>query len=222
MGARTVITTLVTSATAPSGGAVYDLTTLEAVKTELNITSGAEDAYFRSAISRASAAAAQFCDRVFPQETVKDEFWAQRDPVPCLIPGTFDPLHLTRWPIISVTTVIENDVTLVDGTDFRVDYINGRLTRMDASGYPRAWPSYPIAVTYAAGYATIPYDVVDAVIRMVKSRWFMRTRDATVRQQNIPGVLEQTFWIATGNEAGAITPDIVDLLDGYRVPIVKA
>jgi hypothetical protein len=55
---------------------------------------------------------------------------------------------------------------------------------------------------------------------MVKNRWFMRTRDSTLRQQNIPGVLEQTFWVATGAEAGAMTPDVVDLLDGYRVPVI--
>jgi hypothetical protein len=41
---------------------------------------------------------------------------------------------------------------------------------------------------------------------MVKNRWFMRTRDASLRQQNVPGVLEQQFWIATGAEAGAMTP----------------
>lgn len=222
MGARTLITTVVTSATTPSGGAQYDLTNLGTVKTELGITSGDDDAFFRSLISRASAAAAQYCNRVFPQETVKDEFWAQRDSTPCLIQGTFEPLQLSRWPIISIAAgaLTEDSVVLVDGTDFRIDYANGELIRLDANGYPTYWPAYPISVTYSAGYATIPYDVVDAVIRMVKSRWFLRTRDSSLRQESIPGVIERQFWVATGTEAGAITPDVADLLSNYCVPVI--
>jgi hypothetical protein len=65
--AQTVITTLVTAATVPSGGSRYDLTDLATVKTELNITSGTDNAFFKSLISRASAAAASnYCNRVFP------------------------------------------------------------------------------------------------------------------------------------------------------------
>lgn len=221
MGARTLITTLVTAASVPSGGARYDLTDLATVKAELNVTSGGDDVFFKSLISRASAAAASYCNRVFPVETVTDEFWAQRDPGGfCLIPGKFDPLMLSRFPIVTVTSVTENAVTLVDGTDFRIDADKGQLVRIDGSGYPRSWPSYPIVVTYSAGYATIPFDVVDAVLRMVKNRFFMRQRDPSLRQQNVPGVLEQTFWIATGSEVGALTPDVADLLDGYRVPVI--
>lgn len=219
MTSRTIITTVVTPATAPSNGARYDLTSLQTVKTELGITSGAADGYLKSAISRASAAAASYCNRVFPVETVKDEFWAQKSPTLYFVPGTFEPLTLSRFPVTSVTTVTENSVALVDGTDFRIDYAKGWLIRLGVSGNPINWPIYPVSVTYLAGYATIPYDVVDAVIRMVKNRYFMRTRDSSLRQENIPGVIEQQFWVATGAESGAITPDIVDLLSGYRLPV---
>ncbi len=220
MAAHDIITTLVTAAAIPSGGARYDLTSLAAVKTELNITTGTNDAYFKGLISRASAAAASFCNRVFPVETVTDEIWVQRSPTRYVVPGTFEPLTLSRFPITAVTAITQNSVELVDGTDFRIDYDKGQLIRLNALGMPISWSVYPISVTYSAGFATIPYDVVDAVIRMVKNRWFMRTRDSSLRQQNVPGVLEQTFWVATGNEAGAMTPDVVDLLDGYRVPVL--
>jgi hypothetical protein len=220
MGVHTVITTLVTAASAPSGGARYDLTSLASVKTELNITSGTDDAFFKGLISRASAAAASYCNRVFPVETVTDEVWAQRSPTRFNVPGTFDPLTLSRFPIVAISAITQNSVALVDGTDFRIDYDKGQLIRLNALGTPIQWSVYPISVTYSAGYATIPYDVVDAVIRMVKNRWFMRTRDSSLRQENIPGVIEQQFWVATGAEAGAMTPDVIDLLDGYRVPVI--
>lgn len=219
MVARTVITTLVTAATAPSGGARYDLTSLATVKTELDIATGKDDAFIRSLISRASAAAASYCNRVFPVETVTDEILAQRIPTRFVIPGTFEPLTLSRWPVTAVTTVTEDSIDLVEGTDFRIDYAKGQLIRLRVSGLPTAWPVCPISVTYSTGYATIPADAVDAVVRMVKNRWFNRTRDATLKQQTIPGVIEQQFWIATGAEAGAMTPDVTDLLDAYKIPV---
>jgi hypothetical protein len=220
VSAQTVITTLVTAATIPSGGSRYDLTDLATVKTELNITSGTDNAFLKSLISRASVAAANYCNRVFPVETVTDEIWSQRSPTRYIVPGTFTPLALSRFPIVAVTSFTENAVALVDTADFRIDHDKGQLIRLNALGTPIPWSVYPISVTYSAGYETIPADVADAVIRMVKNRWFMRTRDSTLRQQNIPGVLEQTFWVATGAEAGAMTPDVVDLLDGYRVPVI--
>jgi hypothetical protein len=219
MVARTIITTLVTAATVPSGGARYDLTNLSAVKTELGITTGADDDFLRSLISRASAAAASYCNRVFPVETVTDEILAQRMPTRFVIPGTFEPLTLSRWPVTAVNAALEDSIEVDEGTDFRTDYAKGQLIRLRASGLPTAWPVCPISVTYSAGYATIPADVVDAVVRMVKNRWFNRTRDATLKQQTIPGVIEQQFWIATGAEAGAMTPDVTDLLDAYKVPV---
>jgi hypothetical protein len=220
MGARTLLTTVVTPATPPANGTLYDLTDLATIKAELDITGGAKDTVIKGLITRASAAAAQYCNRVFQVETVKDEFWAQRDPFPHLVQGKFEPLQLSRWPITSVTTVTENAVALVDPTDFRTDLPKGQLVRMDGNGYPRHWPSFPIAVTYAAGYATTPADVVDAVVRMVKKRWFDRTRDPALMSENISGVYESRWWIATGSEAGAMTPDVTDLLDNYRVPVI--
>lgn len=220
MGARMRITTLVTPAVAPSGGVVYDLTTLPVVKADLGITTGTDDLFFKGLISRASAAAASYCNRVFPVETVTDEFFPICGPGLSVLSRDRAPLTLSRWPIVAVTTVTENAVVLVAGTDFRIDYDKGQLIRIDSSGNPSYWPNYQLAITYSAGYATIPYDVIDAVIRMVKNRWFMRTRDSSLRQQAIPGVIEQQFWVATGAEAGAMTPDVVDLLDGYRVPVI--
>lgn len=211
-----IITTVVTPADS------YDLTTLAIIKEELGITGNGIDDRLQRYLTGASAAAAQFCNRVFVVETLKDEFWPQRDPCPYLISGGLMPLQLTRWPLIaaSVSSVIENSITLIDGTDFRIDYEKGQLVRLDGSLYPRRWPAWPISAQYNAGFDSIPDDVVDAVIRMVRTRWTAKDRDALLREENIPGVREAQYWIATGNEAGNMTPDVVDLLNNYRHPVI--
>lgn len=211
----TVLTTVVEPAAVP------DLVTLADVKTELDLTGSSSDAWLAKVIRRASAAASGYCNRVFPLETVRDEFWPQRDGYPWLIPGGVAPLQLSRWPVGSITSVTENDVALSEPADYRLRVREGQLERLGADGYPRAWPAFRVVVEYAAGFAEIPDDVQDAVIRMVKARWFMRQRDPLLRQEEVPGVYSASYWVSTGT-GGAITPDVSDLLDNYRVPVAFA
>jgi hypothetical protein len=82
-----------------------------------------------------------------------------------------------------------------------------------------AWSPLPLTVVYSAGYATTPADVEDAVIRMVVKRYQAKGRDPSLKSENLPGVRDVTYWIATGTESGNMTPDITDILDGYRVPL---
>lgn len=210
------ITTVTTAASS------YDLTTLAIVKDELNVTTNASNAKLRRYLTSASAAIAQFCNRVFQSETITDEFWGNRDRSPRLISGGVENLQLSRWPIVSVTSVTENAVVLVDGTDFRIDKVKGQLIRLDVNGNPRVWPTNPIVVVYIGGYVTIPSDIVDATIRLVKQRWLSKDRDPLVRQRNIPGVLEESFWIPTGTDSGNMPPDVVDILLNYRPPVVTS
>jgi hypothetical protein len=209
----TLITTVVTAA------ASYDLTTLAIVKDELSITNKTSDAILQRYLTSSSAAAAQYCNRVFPAETITDEFWAQTDRWPRIVPGHFQTLQLSRWPVVSVSSVTENGNALVEDTDFRINAKNGQLVRLTVDGYPRPWPAWPLAVTYQGGFATIPVDVADAVIRMVKARWDGRGRDPFLMERNIPGVIEQRWWVSSG-PTGNMPPDVTDLLDNYRVPVI--
>jgi hypothetical protein len=209
-----ILTTVITPALS------YDLTTLAVVKDELRVTDAASDTFISRQIAWASAAATSYCDRVFQVETIKDEFWAPRDFYPGLLDGRPDILQLTRWPAVTITNVTEDGVALVVTTDYRIDLEHGQLLRVDANAYPRPWPAVAIAVQYTAGYATIPVDVADAVVRMVKTRWFARERDPMLRGESIPGVRDVQYWVPTGDDAGSMSPDVVDLLDGYRVPVI--
>ena len=332
---------LITTVTVPavagakSSGA-YDLVDLATVREDLNIRKASSDSVLQRYITSASLAARQYCNRIFQQEFLLDEFWPKRDPFPNLVTGSLRPLQLSRYPLtgnrctagiaspaaptlsavssgalaaatyyamvtyltalgetvaslestlavaadnvlqvaspvaatsaiawncyigtasnketlqnvspIAIGTafteptggllagaalpdfvgVVEDGIALIEGIDFRVDFALGQLTRLvtwpdGTTVYPRSWRALPIAATYGAGFKVIPADVGDAVLRMVKARWFARTRDPLLRSENIPGVREAQWWVATGDQAGNLTPDVVEILNSYRVPTV--
>jgi hypothetical protein len=213
--AAQVITTVVT----PAGS--YDLTTLADVKSELGITVTTNDALISTWITQASLAAALYCNRVFPVEIVKDEFWPDREPWPNMISG-LRLLHLTRWPITAVATVIEDGTTLVADTDFRTDKARGQLIRLNSDGYPTRWPAVAISAQYSAGYNPLPGPAVDAAMRMVVGRWYRRGRDPALKSETADGVWSASYWFGGGPESstGHLTPDVEGLLDAYRVPVI--
>jgi len=195
----------------------YDLTDLTTVKTELSITGSTYDAQLGRYITVASLAAEQYCNRVFVVETVQDRFDIT---FPRLRFGGEEKLQTSRWPVTSMTSLTENGTTLVKDTDYKVDTSNGLLIRLDSNGDPTTWGQSPVIATYSAGFASIPADLEDAVIRMIRARWFAKDRDPFTRQENIPGVRDIAYWVPTGADAGNMTPDVEDILDNYRPPII--
>ncbi len=203
--------------TVTSAASSYDLTTLGNVKSELSITDTSHDDDLRRYITASSASAANYCNRVFPVETVSERFlpghcyqWIHKSEI----------LQLARYPLITVTSVTEDDTALTVNTDYLINASNGQLTRL-SSEHSIRWLALGITVVYSSGYATIPSDLEDAVIRLVAKRYFSKGRDSTLRQESIPGVREAAYWIASGDKApGNITPDIADILDNYRAPLV--
>lgn len=208
-----VVTTVIEAADS------YDLTTLDIVKDELSITNGRSDATLKRYLSWASAALSQECNRVFATETVQDQIWPARNLRP--LASGLEVLQLSRWPIIDVVSVTEDSCTLTEDTDFAADPINGHLLRLDTiSGLLRHWNSLPKIVQFEAGFEEIPGDLQDAVTRMVRNRYRSKGRDSFLMSETIPGVRDARWWIATGNEAGNVPPDIADLIGSYRVPVI--
>ena len=166
------------------------LTTLANVKDELSITDATHDAFLTRAITQASALIARYCNRVFGVATWQDEFRPQRGVSGEGVRAANNPLTLARWPLVSVTSVVETvagvPTPLVAGTDFEIDQGSllpgdegaSRLYRLNEIGNPRTWPAAQIVVVYHAGYAlpndtdpNMPADLEDATLRLVTGRF---------------------------------------------------
>jgi hypothetical protein len=159
---------------------------------------------------------------VLSAETVRDTVFFERDPQPWQVPGGVAPLQLSRWPVLASPppTVSVGDTLLVADVDYVVDGARGQLIRLSPSGIPMGWVSLPVTVTYRAGFDPVPADVQDAVIRLVKARWYARRRDPNLKREEIPGVRSAEWWIDTSPaRLAAMPPEVVDLLDNYRVPV---
>jgi hypothetical protein len=209
-----IVTTVVTP-----GSAV--LTTLDVVKDELDITGAGGDTTLTRYLKSVSRAVLQYCNRrTFETETLKDEIWPEHDPVISVLSGRFDVLQLSMWPVISIASLTEDGVPLVSGTDYLLDAAAGQLIRLNVTGDRVQWNVKPKVAQYDPGYDAVPDDVADAVIRMVTSRWLNKGVDQKIRSEEIPGVRSFQRWIATGEDAGNMPPDITDLLDNYRVPVL--
>jgi hypothetical protein len=111
--------------------------------------------------------------------------------------------------------------TLVYGTDFTVDPNTGQLLRLDQfTGVAVGWEAFPTTVVYQAGYDPIPFDLVDATLRLVTARYSARGRDPTLMERNQPGQLgHQRFWVGQQpGQVGSLPPEIESMVDLYRVP----
>ena len=211
----------------------YDLTTLENIKDDLAIpgTDTSSDATLARFITEQSALVAQYCNRVFPIETVQDVIYPDRDPYPYQVTGMLSEVQLSRWPVVSVTSVTDTVAvnfanTLVEGTDYVLDAARGWLTKIDPNtGYPTGWSPDQYTIQYTAGYFTPgtdspPADLEMAVLRLVTARFKARGRDPFLKSQGEPNIGTEQYWVgAMPGQTGAFPPDIAAALEKYRVPL---
>ncbi|MDE1901306.1 MAG: hypothetical protein KGI37_06665 [Alphaproteobacteria bacterium] len=222
-----IVTTVLTAASS------YDLTTLANIKDDLAIptTDTSSDTTLARFITEQSALVAEYCNRVFPIETIKDVIYPDRDPYPYQVTGVLSELQLSRWPLVAVTSVTDTVAvgmtnTLVAGTDFVIDAAHGWLTKIDPNtGYVTDWSPDQYTAQYTAGYFTPgttnpPADLEMAVLRLVTARFKARGRDPFLRSQGEPGVGQEQYWIgALPGQTGPFPPDIAAVLEKYRVPL---
>lgn len=217
---------IVSTVTTPAANT--QLTDLATVKAELNLvnTDANRDSVLTRYIAACSQAIQTYCNRVFAVETIQDQFFPQRDaPISPVIQGV-DPIQLTRWPIVSLLSVVEwpsssNPITLTSGTNFLEDDDAGQLIRLDKFGVPKLWSPNPLTVQYTAGYATLPADLVDACIDFVKFRYFARMRDPSLKSENVAGVYEASYLWGTGPGGPDDMPaTVAGKIDRYRVPVL--
>jgi hypothetical protein len=294
-----IISTVLVAATSTAPAGPYDLTDLATVHDELNIVSNdtSNDPFLQRAITQASTAIANYCNRVFVVEVLQDQCFIQQDPYPYQVPGGVDPLQLSRWPLantnvvcftgnthftttvdgiastagltpgllvfaadgsvspgVKIATVSANSITLsqyttssetalsfttgvqviqtlsvgdpqmlVYGTDFTIDAARGWLIRLNSwTGISVPWEAEPVTIQYQAGYATIPYDLAEACLRLVTARFSARGRDPMLMEQTQAQALgSQRYWVGTSpGQRGAFAPEIECLFEPYRTPVI--
>lgn len=213
-----VVTTVVTPA------ANYNLTTLLAVLGDLNINNADEQTnfYLKRLITQCSAIVSQYCNRVFASETVLDTIYPTRDDYPYQVPGGVGVLQLSRWPVSAIASVTEGTKALVQDTDFKAALDAGQLIRLCQGAvvpFSVRWGACPVAVQYTAGYASVPPDLESAVIQMIKAKYFARGRDPYIKSEEVTGVQSYQYWVQAGS-GGGMPPDISDVLDNYRQPVI--
>lgn len=197
--------------------ASYDLTTLEIVKDELQITDASMDVTLTRWISDESERIRAYTERHWAQETVTEQF--RLDPK-----TVSNALLLARWPIIAITSIVEDDLyPLTLGADYEIDPKSGMVRRLWAGGtlaeIPWSWRRQKVIVQYTGGYVlpdAAPLRLQQACLALIKARLANRQRDGSLRSLLIPGVVEKTYFAATvgGSE---IPPEVAESLDSLAV-----
>ncbi len=142
--------------------------------------------------------------------------------------GAFRQLLLSEWPVISITAVVENGVTLTTLTDYRHDEI-GLLYRYSGSQL-RTWDPAPgdVVVTYQAGWAAaaVAYKALAGVVLRVAARsWesavaYAVRPDGTdaIRQEGI-GSYSATYAAEVEggkvSDAGVLTVEDLDVIRAW-------
>jgi hypothetical protein len=183
-----------------------NLTSLAAAKLRLGVTDNASDAAISALIAGASGLVSAECGgRVFGVETVSETFrWSWRagnTPLsqsgPRASSGVIEgpPIILARYPIASVVSVTEADVTLDPATDYEADTGAAMLYRL--RGDMRSWWSMPkVIVVYSAGYVlpddtgtrNLPAAVEDAALSLVAAGYESAGRDNAISYELVEGV----------------------------------
>jgi uncharacterized phiE125 gp8 family phage protein len=190
-----------------------DLTTLAAVKAELGVTGGGDDAKLAGYIKQASDTVTSYCNRVFAIETVSETLRLDQ---------RRDELILSRFPVTALASIVENGVTLAS-TDYELDGDTGVIRRLRDDG-PWSWPQGKIVVAYAAGYIlpgaigrNLPQDIERAVILLVGRYASITPQDQLLRRETVEGIgSTEVFQLGSSG----LPPEVTALLTNYRMPAI--
>lgn len=217
------ILTVTAAATARS------LTTMPIAKRLLGITDNSQDTTLDALIPMASAAVENYCNRVFAKETLSETIRIWSDPLTRTAARGVTALQLQRWPIVAASVAVTEDSTaLVEGTDYKIDYAKGILTRLDSDLIPQWWRLTPVVVTYGAGYVLpgtanaardLPYEIEEATVDVLRMRLAGTTRDPALRSESVPEVYSASYYNLTDMPQG-VSAYAASLLEAYRVPVL--
>lgn len=123
-----------------------------------------------------------------------------------------EKLILSRRPIVSVTSIVEDGETLT-GSDYEIDASSGIVTRLE-DDEPACWSWSKIVVVYVAGWSTVPDDLKLAASKLASEIYTVGTRDPNLKRIKVDGIDEREFWIGPATDP-LISAEIDALLAPY-------
>lgn len=207
--------------TVSTAAATTALTTLDRLKAELGITATDEDDYLTGMLDRLSAA---LCDVLTVASAEDGTVTLGRETLieTQRLVKSKKKLYLARYPTVSVTSIVENDVTLTTD-DWRIgNSAFGVLERM-SDDVEIEWPSGTIVVTHIAGWLlpgdsgrNLPFPIEDAIFDTIKGARFNRSRDPDLRSENILEGLYAYTLFDRSDASNKIPPDVIASISRYR------
>jgi len=192
-----------------SASSTQDLASLASAKANLRITTPDLDTSIQAWISRASAAIASACDRVFGLETVIETFFVSRE---------LESLPLARYPISNISSLTIDGGTTESATDYVADKSSGVLLRL-SSGAMSTWCGERVEVAYSGGYSLssgAPRDLEQACLLMVSYAYSYSRRDVLAKRIEVPDVQSVDYWVGGVGRGGELPPDVLSLISPYR------
>ena len=123
-----------------------------------------------------------------------------------------EKLILSRRPIVSVTSIVEDGQTLA-GADYEIDSASGVLTRLE-NDEPACWSWQKVVAVYVAGWDTVPDDLKLAASKLASEIYTVGTRDPNLKRVEVVGVEEREFWVSPSSDP-LISAEVEDLLAPY-------
>lgn len=208
------------------------LTTLARVKQSLGISDATQDTLLTELIARASDQISAYLRLPVTHDGVQPTLGRQtyietiRDQSPRY------GLFLSYRPLALITSLVEDGVTLVDGTDYETSAGVGAVDRL-VSDEISSWTFEKAVITYTAGYIlpndevnrNLPYDIEEAAIYTISARMSdlnISSGDREIRSESLDGVYSATYETtgATRFSGQGLPQRAVALLNKYRVPMV--
>lgn len=196
------------------------LTTVENVRLDLGLPDGGlSAAAIARLIDQASAAIAQFCQRSFGVEALRETPH---------VPARGDRLVLSRDPLIEVTKVTRLG-EVISASDYEVD---GGVLRLLRGSWWNACRGTGLSVEYRAGFTlpgdavtsgpALPADVERAAIMMVGTMLSMRGRDPLLKSENVQGVGSSSYATpaASTPPGGLVNSEAQAILWPYVQPVL--
>lgn len=194
------------------------LVSLDDVKSELNKTSTTDDAELEDYIGRASAILLNH-----PEYRVADAAGVTSYTQDWTLGGNV--IVLDHLPVVAVTSVTEyvggtgtvlasEPITTAafTGYGYRLDSESGILTRL-SGGYPTGWLG-AVRVVYTAGLSSVPDDVRDAALNLVRHLWETQ-RGGGAGRPVVP--LDPDFASAPAGVSSYLLPHrVMEALAAYR------